>query len=113
MTETVYDPSFLGGGKPLPAEELIIVVARPEYGYYVNIIVSNTNSGSKDYSRVAVVPAGSALAPEHWISFDTPVHPNFFYTLPNVGLGPQDTVIVSSTNGYLSFNVTGNKFYEI
>lgn len=113
MSETVYDPTLVGGGKPNPGEELVIVVARPNLAYYVNIHVANTNSGTEDYSKVAVVPAGETLGPKHWISFDTVVTPNNLYILPNIGLGPQDQVIVSSTNGFLTFNVTGNKFYDI
>jgi len=114
MAETVYDPALLGGGQPLPGENLIVVIARPEYGYYVNIIVSNVDTGANsDFARVAVLPAGSVLDDTHWICYDTEVLPNQFFTLPNIGLGPQDQVIASSQNGYLSINVTGNKFYEI
>jgi hypothetical protein len=111
-SETTYDPALLGGGKPLPGQNLVIVVARPEFGYYVNIHVSNTNNFADDFARVAVVPAGATLGPEHWISFDTRVPSRQLYILPNVGLGGQDQVIASSQNGYLSFNVTGSKFFN-
>jgi hypothetical protein len=113
MTETVYDPTLLGGGQPLPSQNLVIVIARPEYGYYVNIIVANLDNSVTDFVRVAALPAGSTLGDQHWLCYDTEVLPNQFFILPNVGLGPQDQIIGSSQYGFLTINVTGNKFYEI
>jgi hypothetical protein len=112
-SETVYDPALLGGGQPLPGQNLVIVVARPEYGYYVNVIVTNVTSTTIDFARVAVLPAGRTLGDEHWVAYDTELLPNQFFILPNVGLGPQDQIIGSSQLGFVSINVTGNKFYEV
>ena len=113
MAETEFDPVLLGGGKPNAGENLVIIVARPEFGYYVNIIVTNTSTTTADSARVAVVPAGYTPGDENYICYDTEIAPSYFFTLANVGLGPQDQVIAYSTNGLLTFNVTGNKFFEI
>lgn len=113
MSETVFDPTLLGSGRPAAGQDLVVVVARPEFGYYVNIIITNINPITTDFATIAVVPAGVVPGSECYIAYQTPVIESQLTVLANVGLGPQDQIIVSSTFGFLNFNVTGNRFYNI
>ncbi len=113
MRETVFEPTLLGSGQPLANTDLILVVARPEFGYYVNIIISNVSYELVDSATVAIVPAGVIPNSECFIAYEIPIQPSQLTMLANVGLGPQDQIIVKSQLGFLNFNVTGNRFYEI
>jgi hypothetical protein len=113
MSESAYEPTLLGSGQPPAGESLIVVVARPEFGYYVNVIISNISNDTVDLASIAVVPAGVVPGPQCFIAFETPVIFNQLTVLANVGLGPQDQIIVRSEFGFLNFNVTGNKFYDL
>jgi hypothetical protein len=79
-----------------------------------NIIVSNTSSVSSDLFSVAISTGGlSSLNPapdsSQYIAYNTQIYPNGQVILPNIGLDSNSQIIVSSLNGLVSFNTTGNK----
>ena len=112
-SETVFDPTLLGSGQPPAATNLVLVVASTQFAYYVNLIISNTSSELVDSATVAIIPAGVSLNPDCYIAYEIPIQPNLLTVLANIGLGPQDQIVVKSQLGFLNFNATGNKFYNI
>ena len=110
MGFTIYTPILLGTGQPDAGMNQTIVTIRPDSNAYMNIYITNTDSENYEFIKVAVKPGADDLADQHWIAYDTPIYPSKLFVLADIGLGPSDEVVVSSQNGYATFNVTGNYF---
>jgi hypothetical protein len=73
------------------------------------ITVCNLNATPTAY-RVAVRPAGAAIANQHYIAYDSTVGAEDTITLTlGISLATTDVVSVQSTNGYVSFNLFGSE----
>lgn len=74
------------------------------------INVVNTNGSTADTVRIAIRPAGAALANQHYIVFGLSLSAGstFAYT-SGATLGATDVITVYSTNGTSSFNAFGSE----
>jgi glucose-6-phosphate dehydrogenase assembly protein OpcA len=73
------------------------------------IVVANRANTSAAY-RIAVRPAGSTLANEHYVAFDVNVGANDSTTITlGITLAATDVITVRSTSANLSFNVFGSE----
>ena len=115
---TTYRPNILGQAQPLAGQPQTLVILRPDQNGYCNISVTNISDTTEDYVRVVIKRGGdsdslsdpTSTDDSHYIAYDTPSPPNKFFYLPNIGLEPQDQVIVYSQNGVVSFSCTGATF---
>lgn len=111
---TYYTPILLGTGQPDAGYTQTIVYVRPDSNAYMTIYITNTDSENYEFISVAIKPASdpdpNTILDQNWIAYNTPVYPSKLFVLANIGLGPNDQVIVSSQNGNATFNVTGNYF---
>ena len=111
---TYYTPILLGTGQPDAGFTQTIVYVRPDSNAYMTIYITNTDSINYEFISVAIKPASdpdpNEILDQNWIAYNTPVYPSRLFVLANIGLGPNDQVIVSSQNGNATFNVTGNYF---
>jgi hypothetical protein len=73
------------------------------------IVVCNTTS-NPDEIRIAVRPAGEAIADKHYIvhTIGMPGYSNYTYTL-GITLATTDVLSVYSLNGYANFNLFGSE----
>ena len=72
--------------------------------------VSNRSAATADSVRVAVRPAGAALANQHYIVYDVQVPPAAILTLTaGLTLATTDVVTVYSTTGNSTFNAFGSE----
>ena len=70
--------------------------------------IANTG-GAADTIRIAVRPAGAALANQHYIAYDVPLAANAVLSLQGgVTLANTDVVTVYSTTGNTSFSAFGS-----
>jgi hypothetical protein len=74
------------------------------------IIITNRNSNANATYRIAVQPAGAALANQHYIAFEAPVtaYDSVALTL-GLSLGNTDVVSVYSANSNMSYSVFGTE----
>ncbi len=71
------------------------------------IVVANRSAVPTSF-RLAIRPAGAAIANQHYISFDVPIGANEVVTLTiGVTLATTDVVSVYATLATLSFNIFG------
>jgi hypothetical protein len=73
------------------------------------ITVCNQGAGSATY-RIAVQPAGEALAAKHYVAYDVALTGNSVDTLTlGISLAATDVITVYASNTSLSFNVFGTE----
>jgi hypothetical protein len=72
----------------------------------VRVIVSNRSSTADTY-RIAVSPNGASIANGHYLAYDEPILGNKSLASAAFTVGDTDVVRVYSTNGNMSFSVTG------
>jgi hypothetical protein len=65
------------------------------------------NRSGTDSFRIAVSPAGASIANEHYVAYDQPIAANDSVSSVAFTVTETDVVRVYSTNGSLSFSVTG------
>lgn len=65
------------------------------------------NRGAADTFRIAVSPAGAAIANAQYLAYDQPLEANDSASSVAFTVAETDLVRVYSTNGTLSFSVTG------
>ena len=72
------------------------------------IIVTNRNNAANITYRLAVQPAGAALANQHYIAYDSTVTALDTVALSlGISLGNTDVLSVYSANAHVSFSVFG------
>jgi glucose-6-phosphate dehydrogenase assembly protein OpcA len=73
------------------------------------IAICNRSGGSSSF-RIAIRPAGAALANQHYLNYDTTVPPNdtIFLTV-GVTLATTDVVSIYSSSANLSFSMFGSE----
>jgi hypothetical protein len=73
-----------------------------------SIIVTNRNNNANATYRIAVQPAGAALANQHYIAYDSTVTALDSIALSlGVSMGNTDVLSVYSANANISFSVFG------
>jgi glucose-6-phosphate dehydrogenase assembly protein OpcA len=73
------------------------------------LVIANRAATAATY-RIAVRPAGAALANQHYIAYDVPVQGADSITLTlGITLGATDVVTVYSSNTNLSFSAFGSE----
>ena len=76
------------------------------------IVVANRGTGSSSY-RIAVRPAGTTLANQHYIAFDVLVSGNDAVTITiGLTLSATDVITVRSSSTNLSFSAFGSEISE-
>ncbi len=101
-------------GKAAPAAGQLEVVYKVPKGKRAEVRVIVTNRGAEDAFRVAVT-RGAGTANPDYIAYDKPIGANESLTTVPIKIGSGDDgqvdiVRVRSTNGTLSFQVTGEEF---
>jgi glucose-6-phosphate dehydrogenase assembly protein OpcA len=73
------------------------------------IAICNRSGGSSSF-RIAIRPAGAALANQHYLNYDTTVPPNdtIFLTV-GVTLATTDVVSIYSSSANLNFSMFGSE----
>lgn len=75
-----------------------------------SIVITNRNSGANATYRLAVQPAGAALANQHYIAYDAPVTALDSVALTlGITMGNTDVLSVYSANANISFSVFGSE----
>ena len=75
-----------------------------------SIVIVNRNSGANCTYRLAVQPAGAALANQHYLAFDAPVNALDTVVLTiGVTMGNTDVLSCYSANANMSFSVFGSE----
>lgn len=73
------------------------------------IAICNRSGGSSSF-RIAIRPAGAALANQHYLNYDTTVPPNdtIFLTI-GITLATTDVVSIYSSSANLNFSMFGSE----
>lgn len=75
-----------------------------------SIVITNRNSAANATYRLAVQPAGAALANQHYIAYDAPVTALDSVALTlGITMGNTDVLSVYSANANISFSVFGSE----
>lgn len=75
-----------------------------------SINVVNTHASTADVIRIAIRPAGAALANQHYIVYGLSVAAGSTFTYTSgITLATTDVITVYSTNGTSSFNAFGSE----
>lgn len=102
----------LGQSKPTAATETTLYTVPSGAGNYavVSSLVINNLTGDLSQVRVAIRPAGEALADKHYIIYGNGVPPysSQVYTI-GITLAATDVVTVYDLNGKCSFNLFGSE----
>jgi len=105
MTNT-YKP--LGQSNPAATTATTLYTVPAATSVIVSTLAICNQAGTPATFRVAIRPAGAALAAQHYIAYDTPLNQNdtVFLTL-GVTLGATDVVTVYASSGTVSFSAFG------
>jgi len=105
---TVY--KVLGQVKPTAATLTSLYTVPASTSTIVSTIVVCNTTENSDEIRIAVRPAGEAIADKHYIvhTVGVPGFANYTYTL-GITLATTDVVSVYSLGGFLSFNLFGTE----
>lgn len=75
-----------------------------------SIVITNRNNAANATYRLAVQPAGAALANQHYIAYDAPVTALDSVALTlGITMGNTDVLSVYSANANISFSVFGSE----
>ena len=115
---TSYRPNILGQARPAAGQVQTLVILRPDQNGYCHIRIANISNDTPDTIKVVIKKAGdsdslsdpSSTDDSHYLAYNTLLPPNNLFVLPNIGLEPQDQVLVYSENGVVDFNCTGATF---
>lgn len=100
----------LGQSYPSAATATTLYTAGTAAGTIVSTINVANLSATADAIRIAVRPAGAALANQHYIVYGATVPGNGQYAFTaGVTLANTDVITIYSTNGTCSFNAYGQE----
>ena len=102
-------PRIFGQSKPVGTVTTTLYIVPGSRQAQVTIFIAN-QSNSADNFQVALVQAGQTLTTARYVAFDTPLIGNGVFALTGIGLNSQDSIIVRSNFGNLSFTATGVEF---
>lgn len=101
----------LGQAAPNAAETSnVYTVPAATQAVISSIVITNRNNDANATYRLAVQPAGAALANQHYIAYDAPINAldSIALTL-GVTMGNTDVLSVYSANANISFSVFGSE----
>ena len=106
---TVY--KVLGQSAPSAATATTLYTVPAATSTVVSTInVVNTNASTADTIRIAVRPAGAALATQHYIVYGVSLSAGATFTYTGgITLATTDVVTIYSANGTSSFNAFGSE----
>lgn len=106
---TVY--KVLGQSAPSAATATTLYTVPSATSTVVSTInVVNTNASTADTIRIAVRPAGAALATQHYIVYGVSLAAGATFTYTGgITLATTDVVTIYSANGTSSFNAFGSE----
>ena len=100
-------PKVLGQSAPA-ATTLTTLYTVPAATSVVASTLVICNRGSASFYRIAVRPAGAAIANQHYIAYDVPIGTNVSSTFTiGMSLATTDVVSVYANSANLSFNLFG------
>lgn len=100
----------LGQSYPTAATATTLYTASTASGTVVSTINAANLSSTADTIRIAVRPAGAALANQHYVVYGATVPGNGQYALTaGVTLANTDVITIYSTNGTCAFNAYGQE----
>lgn len=100
----------LGQSYPTAATATTLYTASTSAGTVVSTINVSNTSGTNDTIRIAIRPAGAALANQHYLVYGLTVPSNGVFTWTAGGtLANTDVITVYSTNGTSAFSAFGQE----
>lgn len=100
----------LGQSYPTAATATTLYTASTASGTVVSTINAANLSSTADVIRIAVRPAGAALANQHYIAYNVGVPANGQYSFTaGITLANTDVVTIYSTNGTCAFSAFGQE----
>jgi len=106
----VLNYKVLGQSNPASATDTPLYTVPAATQAVVSTITICNQSGSSPTFRVAVRPAGAALAAQHYIAYDAPLDPNDTASLTlGITLGPTDVITVRASSAAVSFSAFGSE----
>jgi hypothetical protein len=103
---TIY--KVLGQASPTSnADTNLYTVPASTQAVISSIVICNRDSSNNTF-RIAVRPAGEALANQHYISFDTDVPARDTISLSlGMSLGNTDVITINTMSGNVSYSIFG------
>lgn len=100
----------LGQSYPSAATATTLYTCGVANGTVISTINACNTSATADTIRIAVRPAGAALANQHYVAYNLTVPGNAQYTFTGgVTLANTDVVTIYSTNGTTAFGAFGQE----
>ena len=100
----------LGQSYPTAATATTLYTCGVANGTVVSTINAANTSATADTIRIAVRPAGAALANQHYVAYNVAVPANGQYSLQGgLTLANTDVITIYSTNGTCAFNAYGQE----
>jgi hypothetical protein len=94
-------------GQVAPSAVTLTTIYTVPIGRKATVRVVVANRSGVDTFRVAVSPLGASIVNAHYIGYGKSILANDAVTSAPFEVGPTDVVRVYSTNGSISFTVTG------
>lgn len=104
MTTTL--PRILGQNKPDAGVETTLFTVASTHQVQFSLFVCN-QAAVMDRFTVALVPSGASVTSATYVAFDTPLLGNGVFAASGLYLNGGDQVLVTTTNGTISFTATG------
>ena len=100
----------LGQSYPTAATATTLYTCGVANGTVVSTINACNTSATADTVRIAVRPAGAALANQHYVAYNLTIPANSQYTFTGgVTLANTDVITIYSTNGTTAFGAFGQE----
>ena len=100
----------LGQSYPTAATATTLYTCGVSAGTVVSTINVSNTSATADTIRIAVRPAGAALANQHYVAYNLNIPANAQYTWQcGITLANTDVVTIYSTNGTCAFGAFGQE----
>ena len=94
-------------GQAAPGAASLTTAYEPAAGRHATVRVLVCNRSADDTFRIAVSPAGASIDAAHYVAYDQAIAANDSASSVAFTVTGGDLVRVFSTNGALSFSVTG------
>lgn len=104
------DYKVLGQSAPSATTNTTLYTVPASTQTVVSTIIVANRAGSADTFRIAVRPAGAAIANQHYIAYDVSIAANtMFEVTVGLTLDTTDVVTVYAGTANLSFSIFGNE----
>lgn len=109
MVTTTRTPQIFGSIQPEAGVLTLLALMAPDQNAYGSVFVANVNDVITDKARIVVKTQDAVLDLSQYLLYDTEIEPNFSIQLANIGLNSGDQIWGYSENGFITFNMTGEK----